>query len=73
MLPENWEAVQLFLKCATQWRYIGFTGVPTGLDYSSVESVMKMSGIKDQMQTFQQLQLIEQEALNALDEQRDKQ
>ncbi len=73
MLPENWEAVQIFLRCSTQWRYAGFTGVATGLDYPSIEAVMRMSGIKDQVQVFAKLQLIEEEALKAMQEQRDKQ
>lgn len=73
MLPENWEALQIFLRCATQWRHAGLAGMATGLDYPSVEAVMRMSGTKDQVQTFSKLQLIEEEALEAMQEQRDKQ
>jgi len=27
VLPENWEAVTLFLKCCTQWRHAGMAGI----------------------------------------------
>lgn len=65
VLPENWEALQLFLKCATQWRHAGMTGVRTGLDYPSVEAVMRITGVQDQADVFWRLQLIERGALEA--------
>ncbi|MEX2475068.1 DUF1799 domain-containing protein [Marinobacter sp.] len=71
VLPENWDALQLFLRCATQWRYAGMAGVRTGLDYPSVETVMRMTGTRNKRETFWQLQLIEDEALKALAELRD--
>jgi hypothetical protein len=32
VLPENWEAVQMFMRCQTQWR-TGMAGL-IGLDYA---------------------------------------
>lgn len=71
MLPENWEALQVFLKCATQWRHAGMEGVRTGLDYPSVDAVMRITGVKDPSDTFWRLQLIESEALEAMADKRD--
>lgn len=72
MLPENWEAVQLFLKCATQWRTSGLSGIRTGLDYPSVEAVMRITGVRDRPDVFWRLQLIEDEVLKALADIKDK-
>lgn len=72
MLPENWGALQVFLKCSTQWRYAGMSGLRTGLDYQAVESVMRMTGVADTSDTFWRLQLIEDEALKALAEKQDQ-
>lgn len=73
MLPENWEALNLFLQCSTQWRHAGMTGIRTGLDYPSVEAVIRMTGVEDPAGTFSQLQQIEQGALEAMQEQQDRQ
>ena len=32
------DALELFLRCTTQWRY-GPSGLPTGLDYAAVRAV----------------------------------
>lgn len=71
VLPENWDAVLTFLKCATQWRYAGMTGVRTGLDYTAVDVVIRMSELADPAKTFSQLQTIESGALEAFREQQD--
>lgn len=42
--PDNFEAVKLFADVSTQWR-IGFGGA-TGLDYSAVCAVMKLTRVK---------------------------
>ncbi|MCR4300618.1 MAG: DUF1799 domain-containing protein [Sulfuricaulis sp.] len=41
MWPENWEALQLFLACGTQWRFTA-QGRVAGLNYPSLESVMRL-------------------------------
>lgn len=72
VLPENWAAVQLFLQCATQWRHGGMTAVRTGLDYTAVEAVMRITGIEQPQDTFWRLRLIEDGALQALADKQDK-
>lgn len=42
--------------------------VPIGLDYPSVESVMRMLGIADMSDTFHRLQILEYEALKTFAE-----
>jgi hypothetical protein len=71
VLPENWDAVMLFLKCCTQWRHAGLAGIRTGLDYSAVDVVMRHTDIKDPQDAFWRLQQIESEALAALAEKQD--
>ncbi|MDX1755888.1 MAG: DUF1799 domain-containing protein [Marinobacter sp.] len=71
VLPENWEALNLFLECTTQWRRAGLEAVITGLDYGALETVMRMKGAKNRKRLFEQVRLIEGGALQALREQRD--
>jgi len=68
VLPENWEAVQVFIRCATQWRYAGMAGQPTGLDYPALESVMRMRGVDDLADTFDRIRIMEGEVLRVLRE-----
>lgn len=42
VLVENLPALQVFLDCATQWRYAGMSVVATGLEYPSVQVVMNI-------------------------------
>lgn len=70
--PENWKAVQLFLALSTQWRFVGISTmvgariVQTGLDYSAVESIMRLMDIKPRRRAalFKKLQIMEQAALD---------
>lgn len=41
MWEENWEVVELFMRCQTQWR-MGMNG-PVGLDYMAVAWVLKLT------------------------------
>jgi len=68
----NWAALEVFQTCCTQWRVIsGVAGaVPQGLDYSSVESVMRILNVKDTKKTFQKLQYIERGYLEKVSEKR---
>lgn len=69
VLKENWQALQLFLSCATQWRYAPMGGV-TGLDYSALLAVMDMHQIpkKKRKRRLKQVQWIERGALEKLNE-----
>lgn len=61
--PENETAFSIWLALQTQW-LIGMTG-PTGLNYSGVETCMRMRGYskKVQQQLFGSIQVMEQAAL----------
>ena len=43
-MPENWDALKLYLTCRHQWRFT-VTGVPAGLDYASCRAAAKGAGI----------------------------
>lgn len=69
---ENAAAWELFLACATQWRY-GLNGV-TGLDYSALVPVMAVHEIpaSEQRDTLDRVRLLERGVLSAIAESRDK-
>lgn len=73
VLPENWDALELFIECERQWRLAGMEGVRVGLDYTAVASVMSINEIENQRDVFRRLRDIEAGALEAMQEQRDKQ
>lgn len=73
VLPENWQALELFLLCQEQWHRAGLEGMRVGLDYLRLEAVMRMEGIKDQRAEFRRVREIEAGALEAMQEKRDTQ
>ena len=45
--PDNWATVELFLDCATQWRWSGgFMPMKSGLDYTALAFVAGINGVK---------------------------
>tara|TARA_R110002049_G_scaffold30388_8_gene104230 strand:- start:96 stop:353 length:258 start_codon:yes stop_codon:yes gene_type:complete len=64
--PENWPAVQVFVACATQWRRAGLEARRHGLDYTAVESVMRLLEIQNPVATFQRVRRMEAEVLERL-------
>lgn len=64
MLPENWPAVEMFLRCQTQWR----TGVagPIGLDYGAVEWLLRLYEVEDPRSVLEDLQIMESAVLNLI-------
>lgn len=66
---ENWEAVQIFMRLSTQWRYGGMGSV-IGLDYPSIESVLRMLRIKERAAMLDQLRVMEMAALRVLNKDR---
>lgn len=68
--PENWQAFVLFSGLATQWS-VGMGG-PTGLRYESIPVVMRMRKIpRDDWPTlFEQVRVMESEALKYFAEKR---
>ena len=63
--PENWDALELFLRCQTQWRTS--VGGVTGLDYSSVLGLVNMYAYSKE--TFEDLQIMEAKAIELLNKQ----
>lgn len=66
--PDNWPAVEVFLRCQTQWRTT-MTGV-CGLDYSAVEWLFRLYGVKDQPAVLEGLQVMEAAAIKILNKER---
>lgn len=58
MYPENWDAVNLFVRLQTQWK-ISPMGQRVGLEYHSVSVVSRYMGIKATRDLFADLQLME--------------
>jgi hypothetical protein len=65
--PENWDAIQMFLRCQTQWRTAGMGGV-IGLDYAAVSWVLRLYKIKDQRAVLEDLQVMEAAVIEGLAE-----
>lgn len=61
--PDNWSYVMLFNSMTTQWR-VGMNG-PTGLDYPSLESALRLDGWPKRKwpEAFDAIRLMEEEAL----------
>ena len=62
--PDNWNAVRLFLSAASQWRFT--EGIPVGLDYSGVAVSARAKGLRLGGRLLEQLQVMEQAALEKL-------
>ena len=67
VLPENWAAVQLFLRCQTQWRTTS-AGV-CGLDYSAVQWVFRLYEVENPRELLEDLQVMEAAAIEILNKQ----
>lgn len=65
---ENWDAVELFLRCQTQWR-TGPGGV-IGLDYSVVLSLatLYLPASAEKQTILEDVQIMERRALELFDE-----
>ena len=63
---ENWPAVQMFLRCQTQWRS-SVSGV-IGLDYAVLRWLFTLYSVEDERALLEDLQIIEGAVLMALNE-----
>lgn len=63
---DNWLSFSVFTGMSTQWR-VSVGGV-TGLDYNALPTVMRLKGVKKKqiVQVFNDIQVMEAEALNIL-------
>jgi len=64
--PDNWNAFEVFAALQTQWRS-GMSG-PTGLDYTALDPVMRLQGIKkrDRQEVFAGVRVMEIAALEVM-------
>jgi hypothetical protein len=61
---ENWPAVEMFLRCQTQWRS-SMAGL-LGLDYGAVAWLLRLYEVEDQRAVLEDLQVMEAAAMSAL-------
>lgn len=61
---ENWPAVEMFLRCQTQWRTT-MSGI-LGLDYGAVAWLLKLYEVEDPRALLEDLQIMEAAAMMAL-------
>ncbi|MDI3259472.1 MAG: DUF1799 domain-containing protein [Sinobacteraceae bacterium] len=67
VMHECRHAVEVFLACQTQWRVGGMGGL-LGLDYSAVDTVMRILRTPDRPETFAGVRVIERAVLAAMSE-----
>lgn len=67
VLPEAWQAVQMFIRMGTQWRS-GHRGV-IGLDYRVLEWLLSLYPADDPQTLLEDLQIMEAAALQAIHQQ----
>jgi hypothetical protein len=58
---ENWEAVMMFLRMQTQWN-VGMSGL-IGLNYQALETLIRLYHVKQPVELFEKVQVIERAAL----------
>jgi hypothetical protein len=63
---ENWPAVEMFLRCQTQWRTT-MNGV-LGLDYGAVAWILRLYEVEDPRALLEDLQVMEAAALMLINE-----
>ena len=62
--PDNWPAVEMFLRCQTQWRTTA-SGV-CGLDYTAVLAVFRLYEVEEPTTVLEDLQVMEAAAVKIL-------
>lgn len=65
VLPENWDAVRLFLKLRNRWQVHAFSGRRVGLVAADVQATMEMMGVrrKRRGRLLEQIEVLEDAAL----------
>tara|TARA_R110000787_G_scaffold90044_1_gene190497 strand:+ start:9461 stop:9736 length:276 start_codon:yes stop_codon:yes gene_type:complete len=61
---DNWSAVEMFLRCQTQWRTT-MAGV-CGLDYTAVQWLFRLYEVENPAAVLMDLQIMEAEAVRLL-------
>lgn len=72
VLPENWQALETFLRCSRQWLCRGMEGHREGLDVQAIISVISLYQLppEQQLERLDQVQLIERGALSVMNQPR---
>lgn len=65
VMPENLDAVHVFIACGTQWRYraAGNGSQVVGLDYLSVEAMLRLYRTSHRRDVFDKIRIMELAAL----------
>ena len=58
---ENWEAMMMFLRMQTQWN-VSMNGL-IGLNYQALETLIRLYHVKEPVELFERVQVIERAAL----------
>jgi len=58
---ENWEAMMMFLRMQTQWN-VSMNGL-VGLNYQALETLIRLYHVKEPIELFERVQVIERAAL----------
>lgn len=58
---ENWDAVMMFLRMQTQWN-VSMNGL-IGLNYQALETLIRLYHVKEPVELFEKVQVIERAAL----------
>lgn len=61
---ENWQALEVFCQCQTQWR-VSMSGL-VGMDYTAVSWVLRLNQVEDELLTLQKLQIVEATVLKLM-------
>ena len=65
--PENWSAVEMFLRVQTQWRTT--TSGVIGLDYAAVRWLFKLYDVEEPRALLEDLQVMEAAAMSVINKQ----
>lgn len=66
VLPENAQACEVFLACASQWKLYPATGKRMALDYVALEAVMRMLQVAEPPELFAKIRAMESAALKEI-------
>lgn len=62
VFEENYDAFLIFCQMTTQW-VVGGMGSAIGISYPSLDTVMKLNRIKDRLDCFRRIRVLERRAL----------
>lgn len=66
IMEAAWPALDLFLRCDSQWRFAGMDGIPVGLDFAAVAAIARGLRVKLTPETVEDLLTLEAAARSEL-------